>query len=113
MLQNGQGLRDHSSVGPLISRPPAQVLAPPPIQSNGGWFGVDEVSSGGQFNRRPSGVTRESDFVQPDKYRALRNPHNQSSDASTVSEKPCNISQEKVEEVCSALISLKCQSVFI
>lgn len=113
MLQNGQGLRDHSSVGPLISRPPAQVLASPPIQSNGGWFVVDEVSSGGQFNRRPSGVTRESDFVQPDKYRALRHPHNQSSDASTVSEKPCNISQEKVEEVCAALVTLKCQFVFI
>ncbi|RWR78144.1 NLI interacting factor [Cinnamomum micranthum f. kanehirae] len=52
MLQNGQGLRDHSSVGPLISRPPAQVLAPP-IQSNGGWFVVDEIISTTQ-NRNSS-----------------------------------------------------------
>lgn len=103
MLQNGQGLRDNSSVGPLISRPPAQVLAPP-IQSNGGWFVVEDVNGSGQFNRRPSGVSREPDLAQPDKLRAPRNPHNQSPDISIVSEKPCQISQEKVEEVCAVFV---------
>lgn len=101
-ILQSQVMQDHT-VGPLLSRPPAQILAPsmqPSGQSSGGWFVVEEDISSGQLDRRPSGVVRESDLVPPDKHRASHNPHNQSPDIYVASDKAHYISLEKAEEAC-------------
>ncbi|XP_020084692.1 RNA polymerase II C-terminal domain phosphatase-like 1 isoform X3 [Ananas comosus] len=71
ILQHGQDTRDPPPPPPFPVGPPSHVSVPPPVQTRGNWFPLEEEMNPRSLNRPPKEFPSETETARFDKKRPL------------------------------------------